>query len=146
MPNPQKQNASGKGGASIAKLGGGDKGQNKVFKCGSHHIAKLRREIDGACLGLQATSAATQCSTLIPILEYLGDRGLNTPEAVGLGFYRIATRIQELEAAGWQIFVNRERLLGADGLVHIGIARYHLMGRSDDYVDPQGSLDLAVTQ
>jgi hypothetical protein len=144
MPNPQKQNASGKGGASIVKLGGGDKGQNKVLRCGSHHISKLRKEIDAARLGLRGTSASTQCDTLIPIFQYLGNRGLNTPEAVGLGFYRIATRVQELEADGWHITVARERMLGADGLVHLGIARYRLTGRHANYFDPQARLDLGV--
>ena len=144
MPKPQKQSASVMRGAFIAELGGGDKGQIKVFRCGSHHISKLRDEIAGKWLNLRSTSGASQCDALIPIFQYLGSRGLNTPEAVGLGFYRIATRVQELEALGWRITVTRERMLGADGLVHIGVARYRLMGRLESYSDPQASLDLGA--
>ena len=35
-------------------------------------------------------------------------------------------------------------MLGADGLVHIGVARYRLMGRLESYSDPQASLDLGA--
>jgi len=106
------------------------------------HISKLRRELEGAGLGLQDTSGRTQCQTLLRVLRYLGDRGINTLEGVGCGFYRIATRIQELEAAGWLIASQRESVTGADGLTHVGIARYVLTGRRLDFVDPQGALDL----
>ena len=75
------------------------------------------------------------------VLQYLGDRGINTPEGVGCGFYRIATRIQELEDSGNIIVSRRERLIGADGLIHSGIARYILIGRAVK-VDPQCLLDL----
>ena len=146
MPNREKQNASGKGGAKFTKLAGGVNGQGKVFRCGVNHIAKLRREIQAQGLALRNTSGRTQVQTLLPILEYLGPRGANTKELEGLGFFRAATRVQDLEEAGWQIAVTRERLLGADGLVHINVARYRLVGRCVDYVDPQGSLNLGGLQ
>lgn len=144
MPNPKKQNAS-KGGAKFTKLAGGVNGQNKVFRRGVQHTARLRRELQSNGLALRDTTGRTQCETLLRVLQYLGDRGINTPEAVGMGFYRIATRIQELEASGWLIASRRESLLGADGLVHFGIARYVLICCRKDFVDPQGSLSLEVT-
>lgn len=144
MSNPRKQNASRKGGAQSTKLAGGVKGQSKVFRCGVQHISKLRRELQASGLALSDTSGNTQCKTLLRVLQYLGDRGINTPEGVGCGFYRIATRVQELEAAGWAISSYRERLLGADGLIHNGIARYRVVGRRADFVDPQSSLDLGA--
>ena len=144
MSNSRKRNASAKGGAQFTKLAGGVKGQNKVFRCGVQHTSKLRREIQGKGLALRDTTGRTQCETLLRVLQYRGDLGLNTPEGVGLGFYRIATRIQELEAIGWLIASHRERLVGADGLIHSGIARYVLLGRVGKD-DPQGSLDLGAS-
>jgi hypothetical protein len=136
---PQKKKvAPGKGKATSKKA------QTKVFKCGTNLISKLRRELQGAGLALRDTSGRSQCETLLRVLQYLGPRGINTPEGVGCGFYRIATRIQELEAGGWLIASNRERLVGADGLVHNGIARYVLRGRRTDFVNPQGTLDLGA--
>lgn len=142
---PEKQNAPGKRGAQITKLAGGVNGQQeKVFCCGVQHISKLRRELRRVGLHLRNTSGRTQCETLLRVLQYLGARGINTPEGVGCGFYRIATRIQELEEQGWLIASYRERLLGADGLTHHGIARYVLHGRRADHADPQGVLALKV--
>jgi hypothetical protein len=117
------------------------KGQNKIFRCGVQHISKLRRELQSQGLALRDTSGRTQCEMLLRVLQYVGDRGINTPEGVGCGFYRIATRIQELEDSGWIIASQRERLVGADGLAHVGIARYVLIGYGGA-VNPQGSLDL----
>jgi hypothetical protein len=143
MPNSTKQNAH-KVGVNVTELGGGVTGQNKVFRCGVAHISRLRRELQSQGLALRDTTGRTQCETLLRILQYLGDRGINTLEGVGCGFYRIATRIQELEAAGWIIASYRERLIGADGLEHVGMARYALIGRDVRPAEPQGSLDLGV--
>ncbi len=142
MPNPTKANASREGGANVTELGGGVTGQRKVLRCGVHRTSKLRRELQAHGLALRDTTGATQCQTLLRVLEYLGDRGINTPEGVACGFYRIATRVQELEADGWLIASYRERLLGADGLVHVGIARYVLIGRRADSTSPQLSFEL----
>jgi hypothetical protein len=132
------------GGAPITKLAGGVKAKDKALFCGVKHISKLRRELHSAGLGLRDTSGRTQCETLLRVLQYLGPRGINTPEGVGCGYYRIATRIQELEANGWQIASYRERVIGADGLQHDGIARYSLLGRRMDCANPQGALDLGA--
>ena len=144
MPNPKKQNASGEAGAKFTKLAGGVNGQRKVLKCSTHHISRLRRELQIQGLTLRDTSGKTQCDTLLRVLQYVGDRGINTLEGMGLGFYRIATRIQELEALGWMIDSQRERVVGADGLSHVGVARYVLRGLLVTRIDPQGSLDLGA--
>jgi hypothetical protein len=142
----QKYSAHGKVGANLSKLAGagGEKGKIKVFRCGVQHTSKLRRELQTQGLALRDTSGATQQKTLLRVLQYLGDRGINTPEGVACGFYRIATRIHELEDQGWLIESIRERMVGADGLAHNGIARYVLHGRSAGRIDPQGALDLGV--
>lgn len=113
----------------------------KVFVCGVQHTSKLRNELTAAGLGLRDASGLTQCQTLLLVLQYLGTRGINTLEGVACGFLRIATRVQELEADGYIIHSIKERAIGADGLVHSGIARYIYQGRKP-FDDPQGSLDL----
>lgn len=130
MPNSQKQNASGCGGVQVTELAGGVTVFPKdTFDCSNEHITKLRNEIAAAGLALRDTSGQTQCDTLLRVLQHRGGKGINTPEGVGLGYLRIATRIQELEERGWRIASYRERILGADGLPHNGIARYCLLGR-----------------
>jgi hypothetical protein len=136
------ENASGQAGLSVVGVQAKATRKNKVFRCGVQHTSRLRRELASQGLALGNTTGATQCQTLIRILQYLGNRGLNTPEAVACGFYRIATRIQELEAAGWLIASLRERLVGADGLAHNGMARYVLLGRDPGMQTPQMSLPL----
>lgn len=139
---PRKRNARGKAGASLSKLAGGGSGVKKVLICGNRNITRLRSEIRNVGLLLNATRTETQLDTLLRTLQYLGERGLNTPEGVGLGFARIATRCFDLEQQGWRIETERECVITADGLAHQGIARYRLRGRRTDFVDPQGSLDL----
>jgi hypothetical protein len=102
----------------------------------------LRHRLHIAGLLLSSTRTETQLETLLQTLQYLGDRGINTPEAVGIGFARIATRVFDLEQQGWRIDTVREDVITADGLKHKGIARYILRGRRDDLPNPQGSLDL----
>lgn len=130
MPKLQKQNASGRGGVQVTELAGGVTAIPKdAFNCSNEHITKLRNEIAAAGLALRDTSGQTQCETLLRVLQHRGGKGINTPEGVGLGYLRIATRIQELEERGWRIASYRERIIGADGLAHNGIARYCLLGR-----------------
>ncbi len=139
----KKQNATGKGGAQVTQRAGRVKGKKGTFLCGVKHTSDLRREVHDRGLALSNTSGMSQRDTLLRVLQYLGPRGLNTPEGVGLGFYRIATRIQELEELGWVIASLRETLIGADGYKHSGIARYVLKGRTRS--EPrQHSLDLGV--
>lgn len=144
MINPTNENAPEGGGAKFTKLAGRVNGQRKILKCSTHHISRLRRELQNQGLTLRDTSGKTQCETLLRVLQYVGDRGINTLEGMGLGFYRIATRVQELEALGWMIDSQRERVVGADGLPHVGVARYVLRGFLMTRVDPQGSLDLGA--
>lgn len=143
MPKPNKKNAP-LGGTQDTQRSGRVKGKGKVFLCGVKHTSDLRRELQEKSLALSSSSGQSQRDTLLRILQYLGPRGLNTPEGVGLGFYRIATRIQELEERGWAIASLRETLVGADGYKHTGIARYVLKGRARRQENPQRSLDLGA--
>ena len=118
----------------------------KVFVCGVQHTSKLRNELTAVGLGLRDASGLTQCQTLLLVLQYLGARGMNTLEGVACGFLRIATRVQELEGDGYIIHSIKERAIGADGLVHTGIARYIYQGKKP-FDNPQRSFDLdEVTQ
>lgn len=90
----------------------------------------IRRELQRAGLGLRNAHGVTQRAMLLRVLQYLGARGINTSEAEGCGYHRVATRIQELEAEGWKIASQCEAIIGADGLPHVGIARYVLRRRA----------------
>ena len=144
MADFQKQNASGCGGVQVTELAGGVTVIPKVaFNCCDEHITKLRNEIAAEGLALRDTSGQTQCDTLLRVLQHRGAKGINTPEGVGLGYLRIATRVQELEERGWRIASYRERIIGADGLAHNGIARYCLLGRAVEAATPaQTAFDL----
>lgn len=72
-----------------------------------------------AGLFLRDTTGRSQRETLLGVLQYLGGHGLNTLEGVDLGFYRIATRVQELQEAGYSIDSCPERVEGPDGLVQL---------------------------
>lgn len=141
MKKSKNKNAPNKRDAHFTKLAGGVKTQKKVFRCGVQHTSKFRIEVENAGLGLSEVSTETQCQTLLRVLQFVGSRGINTLEGVACGFMRIATRIQELEAEGHRILSIRERVIGADGLIHSGVARYVLscLAIKDN---PQGSLDL----
>ncbi|MBC3832255.1 hypothetical protein H8K33_12085 [Undibacterium amnicola] len=138
---PKKQNASGKGGVRITKLAGNVKLQGNILRCDTKHISKLRKELAKEGLALLNASGEAQVRTLPKVLRYLGNRGINTKEAEGCGYYRIATRIQELEARNYVIASKRETIIGADGLVHPRIARYVLLSENTE-PNPQGELDL----
>ena len=114
--------------------------KNKVLVCDDRHIRTLRRELRRAGLSLQDTTSTTQCQMLIRILKHLGNRGLGTLEAVGIGIYRVATRIEELEAAGFVFASIRESVIGSEGLLHAGMARYVLLDKRS--ASRQLSLDL----
>ena len=120
------------------------KRKGNVLLCGVRHLAALRRELAGQGLALRNTRGVTQLQTLVKVLEYLGQRGINTPEGTGLGFYRLATRIGELEEAGYVIASRREAVIGADGLYHVGIARYIMLGRREDGASPQLALNWGI--
>lgn len=138
----QKNRARGRAGSNVAGREAKATGQNKTFKCSTHHISRLVRELYENNVGLRSTSADTQGLTLLRALKYLGERGLNTYEGTAAGYARLATRIQELEADGWLIDSDRENVIGPDRLFHRGIARYILRGRLLDMQGPQ--LDLGL--
>jgi hypothetical protein len=143
MPNSKKQNAPGCGGVQVTKRAGGVTSIPKdAFLCDEKHISNLRAELAASGLRLKDTSGQTQCETLLRVLKHVGPKGINTLEGVGLGYLRIAPRIQELEARGWVISSLRERIIGADGLPHDGIARYCLIGRASDHQPAQATLNL----
>ena len=145
MPNSPKQNAPGCGGVQVTKLAGGVTAFPKdAFLCDEKHISNFRNELAASGLRLQDASGQTQCDTLLRVLQHRGPKGINTPEGVGCGFYRIATRIQELEERGWVISSLRERIIGSDGLAHRGIARYCLIGRMAERQPAQASFDLGA--
>lgn len=81
MSSSKKRNASGKGGASLSKLAGGESGQNKILRCGVKHISILHRRLHAAGLSLSSTRTETQLNTLLKTLQHLGEAGLNTPQA-----------------------------------------------------------------
>lgn len=131
-----------KGGARFANRAASMRGKKKkTFRCGVQHTNKLRIELENAGLGLRDASGKTQRQALLRVLLYRGSKGLNTLEGAACGFLRIATRIQELEAEGYNIQSNRESAISADGLLHHGIARYTLLDDKPQ-TNPQGSLDL----
>lgn len=130
MTGSTKENASGQAGVGVA--GGQAKAtkQNRVLNCSAYHINRLRRKIAAAGLALRSTASDTQLTTLPKLLEFLGSDGINTYEAVGAGYLRIATRIKDLEDI-WEIESKRENVIGPDGLFHKGVARYILRGRRE---------------
>ena len=138
-----KTNAPGEGRASLSKRAAVEGVIPKdAFLCDEKHISNLRTELAASGLSLKDTSGQTQCDTLLRVLQHVGPKGINTPEGVGLGYLRIATRVQELEARGWIVASLRERIVGSDGLAHNGIARYCLIGRAADHKPAQASFDL----
>lgn len=142
MPNARKRNAPSRG-ASLSQLAGvGSSEQIKVVECSNAHITRLRKQLRTSGLVLSTTRTETQLETLLKILQHRGEAGINTPEGVGIGFARIATRVFDLELCGWRIDTVREDVITADGLLHPRMARYILRGRRADFIDPQGSLDL----
>jgi len=88
-------------------------------------------ELRAAGVGLRAADGRTQLDTLRRALEYRGARGLNSYEGMAAGYMRMATRIKELKET-WDIHALKEDVVGPDGLVHKGVARYVLLGRRQD--------------
>ena len=125
------------------KLGGGVTQQRKILHCSYKHIKSILNELSRAGLALSGVNTLTQRAVLLKTLQYLGPRGLNTYEGTAAGYARLATRIQELEE-DWVIASQRETVIGPDGLVHPGVARYVLVGLRMDAINPQGALDLEV--
>lgn len=144
MTNPKKEKATGQGGSSNV-AGGQAKStaKRKKFSCGEHDIKNLVRLVHAADLRLRSTATDTQQATLPKVLEFLGPRGLNTYEGVALGYLRIATRIKELKET-YDIGTVREDVVGPDGLWHIGVARYYLIGKKKPIAPAQQDLGFEV--
>lgn len=101
----------------------------KVVDCGAENITSVCQELRAAGVGLRAADGRTQLDTLRRALEYRGARGLNTYEGTAAGYLRFATRIFDLKEEAWDIYTLKEDVIGPDGLLHKGVARYVLMGR-----------------
>jgi hypothetical protein len=142
MMTPQNERAAGQG-SSPSVVGGQAKAtkQKKIRNSGTHHINKVVREIRLAGHQLKSTAGDTQLETLPKVLQYRGARGLNTYEGVAAGYLRIATRIKELKDT-WEIVTHLEDVIGPDGLVHKGVARYVLLGKKKPAEPVQAELGL----
>lgn len=131
-------------GACVDQAGGlKSTGKAKVLDCGSQRITAVCRELAKNGVGLQNASGSTQLETLPRALQFRGVRGLNTYEGTAAGYLRIATRIKELKDT-WDIYTLTEDVVGPDGLMHKGIARYILRGRRDDVQPAQQRLELGA--
>ena len=113
---PTNSNATGGGGVNFgfggqAKL---PKTRKKIFRCSAASIARLSAELQREGLALGSTNTDTQRTTLLRVLQYLGPRGVNTYQAVGCGYARVATRVFELVEAGWDIVTQREDIYGPE--------------------------------
>jgi len=125
----QKANTPGEGGAVFDRAGG--PASHKIVDCGAENITSVCRELRAAGVGLRAADGRTQLDTLRRALEYRGARGLNTYEGTAAGYLRFATRIFDLKGQ-WNIYTLKEDVIGPDGLLHKGVARYVLLGRRQD--------------
>lgn len=125
-----KGNAPGQGGVYSAQA---DQlaPMQKVVDCGAENITSVCDELRAAGVGLRAADRRTQLDTLRRALEYRGARGLNTYEGTAAGYLRMATRVKELKQT-WDIHAVRQDVIGPDGLLHKGVARYVLLGRRQD--------------
>jgi hypothetical protein len=143
MHNFQKQSAPE--GAHVNQAGGPVvTGQNKIFDCSGQNITAVCEELARNGVALKNASGATQRETLRLALEYRGSRGLNSYEGMAAGYMRMATRIKELKDT-WDIYVLKEDVVGPDGLLHRGVARYVLLGRRKDLCNPaQAQAQLAL--
>lgn len=139
----QKNESPREEGLDVTELGGGVTQQNKILYCSHKHIRTILNELSRVGLALSGVNTLTQRTVLLKTLQYLGTRGLNTYEGTAAGYARLATRIQELEEE-WEIASLRETVIGPDGLLHPGVARYVLLGKRSDIVSRQGALDLEV--
>ena len=74
--------------------------KNNIVNCGVHRLNTIRNELARNGLSLSDVSAQNQQKTLFRTLEYLGARGINTPEGEACGYLKIASRIKELKEIG----------------------------------------------
>jgi len=129
--SPPKENAPGRGSASSDQAGEPTAAARRVVDCGHENITSVCQELRTAGVELRAADGRTQLETLRRALEYRGARGLNTYEGTAAGYLRFATRIFDLKEQ-WDIYTLKEDVIGPDGLLHKGLARYVLLGRRKD--------------
>ena len=137
----QKKQSPRKEGSDVTKLGGGVTQRSNFLHCSHQHIKNILNELSLAGLALGGVNTLTQRVVLLKTLQYLGPRGLNTYEGTAAGYARLATRIQELEEE-WEIESQRETVIGPEGLIHPGVARYVLIGNHKYMQHPQLHLAL----
>lgn len=89
---------------------------------------RLRAEIEAAGLALDSSAGDRQLQMLPLVLRHLGRRGLATLEGQALGYMRLATRVADIEAAGYRVHHGRENVIADDGVTHRGMSRYFLLG------------------
>jgi len=126
-----KGNAPGQGGACVIQAGGPAPITQKVIDCGAENITSVCEELRAAGVALRAADGRTQVETLCRALQHRGARGLNTYEGTAAGYLRLACRVRELKEK-WDIYTLKEDVIGPDGLLHKGVARYVLLGRRQD--------------
>lgn len=143
MPKCSDENAATAGGAHVDQGCGPEtkEQKKKVLICDASDISNFVSEIASVGLQLRSAGGNTQLATLPKVLEYLGARGANTQQLFALGYLRAATRIKDLEDR-YVIASLREDVVGQDGLLHKGVARYVLMGLRKDLLPSQGELEL----
>lgn len=116
---------------AVNQAGGPAVQSKKAFQCSAESITNVCDELRAAGIALRAADGRTQIDTLRRVLEFRGPRGLNTYEGTAAGYLRLAGRVRELKET-WDIHTLREDVIGPDGLLHKGIARYVLLGRRQD--------------
>lgn len=116
---------------AVIQAGGPAVQPKKVSQCSAENITNVCEELRAAGVSLRAADGRTQVETLCRALQHRGARGLNTYEGTAAGYLRLACRVRELKEK-WDIYTLREDVIGPDGLVHRGVARYVLFGRRQD--------------
>jgi hypothetical protein len=118
--------------------------KGKIVICSLEYIARLCQFFKAVSILPSVTKTNTQRICLLKILQLRGEAGLSTPEGLGCGFARLATRIYELRSSGWQIETVYENAIYPDGLLHLRTARYIFRGRCADLHQTQTSFDFGT--
>ena len=103
-----------------------------IVRIGKKRCDEIRAEVAAAGLSLDSAKGDAQLIMLPRVMRYFGARGLATVEAEALGYRRIATRIQDLEAAGYKFYPAKEHVITDDQLLHPRMARYVLLREPTD--------------
>lgn len=123
---------------AVNQAGGPAVQSKKIFNCSTENITAVCEELSKNGIELRNASGAAQREVLLRALQFRGSRGINTFEGTAAGFLRTATRVLEIKRT-WNIYTLKEDVIGPDGLLHKGIARYVLLGRRKSLCDPAPS-------